>query len=161
MRLQARQDATSRADPGPAPLPSILLASTGKPFDRAVIKEAIEMARSPRSFVHVISIARKWGTALGLQHPGLYPTKREWQQQLEIVGGATRAVRGAGLESRGGVIASRNASKVIAREARRLGCSAIVVGSRPVPLWMQMLLQDDVRWLRWRSSVPVVAVPTS
>jgi hypothetical protein len=141
------------------PLPSILLASTGKAFEREVLDHVINVARSPRSFVHVISIARIWGVALGIQHPGLYPTKLEWKEQLEVVGKAVRTLTHAGLEARGGVIATRNASKVIAREARRLGCSTIVVGWRPLPWYMTYLLQDDVWWLYRRSKVPVVAVP--
>ena len=141
------------------PLPGILLASTGKPFDRSVIEEAVAVAKSPRSFVHVLSIARIWGTGLGIQHPGLYPTKREWQTQLEIVGGAVRMLKRSGLEARGGVIATRNASKVIAREAARLQCSAIVIGWHPLPWWMTYLLQDDVWWLQRRSKVPVIHVP--
>jgi hypothetical protein len=139
-------------------LPSILLASTGKPFEREVLDHAIAMAGSPRSIVHVMSIARIWGTALGIQHPGLFPTKREWKEQLEIVGNAVRALKKAGLDARGGVIASRNPSKIIAREAGRLGCRTIVIGWRPLPWYMTYLLQDEVWWLYRRSKVPVVAV---
>jgi universal stress protein family protein len=141
------------------PLPSILLASPGPAFDRAVIDRAVTLARSPRSFVHVISIARVWGTSLGIQHPGLLPTKREWQAQLEIVGDAVRQVKRAGLEARGGVIASRNPSKVITGQAGRLQCSAIVIGWRPLSWWMTYLLQDEVWWVQRRSKVPVVHVP--
>jgi nucleotide-binding universal stress UspA family protein len=140
------------------PLPSILLASAGEQFDPTVVDHAITVARGTSSFVHVLSIARIWGTALGIQHPGLFPTKREWQAQLEIVGGAVRTLRHAGLEAKGGVIASRNASKVITRQAGRFGCSAIVVGSRPLPWWMSYLLQDEVWWIVRRSSVPVIPV---
>jgi hypothetical protein len=117
------------------PLPSILLASSGEPFDRAVVDHAITVAGSTHSFVHVLSIARIWGTALGIQHP-----------------------RRAGLEAKAGVIATRNASKVITRQAGRFGCSAIVVGSKPVPWWMSYLLQDEVWWIVRRSSVPVIPV---
>ena len=141
------------------PLPSILLASTGKAFAREVVEHAIDVARDERSFVHVISIARIWGTGLGIQHPGLFPTKLEWKAQLEIVGDAVRELKRAGLDARGGVIATRNASKVIAREAHRLACSTIVIGWQPPPWWMSYLLQDDVWWLNRRSKVPVVAVP--
>jgi hypothetical protein len=141
------------------PLLSILLASTGKAFAPEVVEHAIEVAGAPRSFVHVMSIARVWGTALGLQHPGLLPTKREWQEQLEIVGSAVRTVKRAGLDSKGGVIASRNPSKAIARQASKLGCSAIVIGWQPLSWWMTYLLQDDVWWLYRRSKIPVVAVP--
>ena len=144
---------------GAPPIPSILLASPGAAFEPAVIDHAVKLARKPRSFVHVISIARIWGTALGIQHPGLLPTKREWQQQLEIVGDAVRQLKRAGLDARGGVVGSRNPSKVIAREAARLQCSAIVIGWRPLSWWMTYLLQDEVWWLQRRSKVPVVHVP--
>jgi nucleotide-binding universal stress UspA family protein len=147
---------TSRVDA--PPLPSILLASPGTAFDRPVIDRAVAMARNPRSFVHVVSIARVWGTALGIQHPGLLPTKREWQQQLEIVGDAVRLLKRAGLDSRGGVIGTRNPSKVIAHEAARLQCSAIVIGWRPLSWWMTYLLQDEVWWVQRRAKVPVVHV---
>jgi nucleotide-binding universal stress UspA family protein len=140
------------------PLPSILLASAGEPLDPKVVDHAITVARSTTSFVHVLSIARIWGTALGIQHPGLFPTKREWQAQLEIVGDAVRTLRRAGLEAKGGVIASRNPSKVITRQAGRFGCSAIVVGSRPLSWWMSYLLQDEVWWIVRRSSIPVIPV---
>jgi nucleotide-binding universal stress UspA family protein len=144
---------------GAPPHPSILLASPGGAFDHAVVERAATLARSPRSFVHVVSIARIWGTSLGIQHPGLFPTKREWQAQLEIVGDAVHQLKRAGLETRGGVIASRNPSKVIARQAARLQCSAIVIGWRPLSWWMTYLLQDEVWWLQRRSKVPVVHVP--
>jgi hypothetical protein len=106
-----------------------------------------------------VSIARIWGTGLGIQHPGLFPSKREWQAQLEVVGNAVRQLKHAGVEARGGVIATRNPSKVIAREAARLQCSAIVIGWRPLSWWMTYLLQDEVWWLQRRSKVPVVHVP--
>jgi nucleotide-binding universal stress UspA family protein len=140
-------------------LPSILLASPGGAFERSVVDHAATLARSPRSFVHVLSIARIWGTGLGIQHPGLFPTKREWQAQLEIVGDAVSRLKHAGLEARGGVIASRNPSKVITRQAARLQCSAIVIGWRPLSWWMTYLLQDEVWWVQRRSKVPVVHVP--
>jgi nucleotide-binding universal stress UspA family protein len=135
-----------------------MLASAGEPFDSTVVDHAITVAQGTNTFVHVLSIARIWGTGLGIQHPGLFPTKREWQAQLEIVGDAVRTLRRAGLEARGGVIASRNPSKVITRQAGRFGCSAIVVGHRPLPWWMSYLLQDEVWWIVRRSSIPVIPV---
>jgi Universal stress protein family len=87
------------------------------------------------------------------------PTKREWKQHADSVVNAVKTIKGAGLEASGGVIASRNPSKVIAREAKRLGCRGIVIGARPLAWWMYWLLQDEARWVRWRSKVPVLQVP--
>ena len=156
-RTEGEKASTNTADTGP-PLPSILLASAGEPFDPSVVDHAITVARGTHTFVHVLSIARIWGTGLGIQHPGLFPSKREWQAQLEIVGDAVRTLRRADLEAKGGVIASRNPSKVITRQAARFGCSAVVVGSPPVPWWMSYLLQDEVWWIVRRSRVPVIPV---
>jgi universal stress protein family protein len=123
-----------------------------------VVDHAITLATNPRSFVHVLSTARIWGTALGLQHPGLYPTKREWQEQRDIVAGAVKALQRHGFETDGRVLGTRSPSKVIAREAARLGCRAIVIGWRPLSWWMTYLLQDEVWWLQRRSRVPVIHV---
>ncbi len=107
----------------------------------------------------MISIARIWGTSLGLQHPGLYPTKVEWKEQADIVQQAIRRLKREGLEADGRVVGSRHPSKVIAREAQMRGSRAIVIGRRPVSPILALLLQDEVRWLVWRAQVPVVAVP--
>src|ERR1700694_169168 len=64
---------------------AILLATAGEPFDKAVIERAVALASKGRPMIHVLSIARIWGTALGLQHPGLRPSKQEWQEQAELV----------------------------------------------------------------------------
>lgn len=70
---------------GSRPLSRILVASPlGEPFDVRVLDRAFQLVDRRRALVHVLSVARVWGTALGLQHPGLYPSRREWQQQHEI-----------------------------------------------------------------------------
>jgi nucleotide-binding universal stress UspA family protein len=79
----------------------------------------------------VISIARVYGVAFGLQTPGLMPTRREWQDQRELVAKAVRALRKRGLAADGHVVGTRKATKTILAEARTRSCDAIVMAADP------------------------------
>lgn len=138
---------------------AVLLASTGDPFPPAVLDRAVELARRGTGHVLVLTTARIWGTSLGLPHPGLYPSPAEWETQRQIVGQALRALRWHGCRAHGRVVATRHAGRVIAREARKTGCAAIVIGRREPSWWMRVLLQDEVGRLVRRSRVEVHAVP--
>jgi len=81
--------------------------------------------------VHVFSIARVWGTSLGLPNPGLMPSKREWDVQRDLVAAAVKALKQHGIEAKGHVLATRKATKRIVSEAERLGCSVIVMAGDP------------------------------
>jgi nucleotide-binding universal stress UspA family protein len=119
----------------------------------------MKLAGPHRPVMHVVSIARIWGTALGLQHPGLYPTKREWGAQADLVADAVKDLKQRGFEADGRVIGSRHPSKAIAHAARDAGCDAIVMAARPVPRWRRWLQGDDVRGVARRTDVPVYDVP--
>jgi nucleotide-binding universal stress UspA family protein len=92
---------------------------------------AIRMARRCDAPVHVFSVARVWGTSLGFPNPGLMPSKREWDAQHKIVDQAVARLRRKGVDADGRVVGTRGAAKRIVREARRLGCDAIVMGADP------------------------------
>jgi universal stress protein family protein len=146
-------------EPGPSSPGGILIASTGEPFERIVLDRGVELARGGASqAVHVISTARVFGTALGLQHPGLFPTKREWDIQAGIVADAVRILKKAGLDAKGRVVGTRHPSKVINKEAIAKGCRAIVIGTRPVAPWRKLLWQDDVHLLSRSATMPVHVV---
>jgi nucleotide-binding universal stress UspA family protein len=147
------------SEPGPSSPGGILIASTGEPFERSVLDRAIELARGGGSkAVHVISTARVYGTALGLQHPGLFPTKREWDAQAGIVADAVQILKKAGLDAKGRVVGTRHPSQVINKEAIARGCRAIVIGTRPVARWRKLLWQDDVHLLTRNATLPVHVV---
>lgn len=146
-------------DERPPSLAHVLVASTGEPIDRRVIDGAVKLAGPTRPVMHVVSIARIWGTALGLQHPGLYPTKREWRAQADLVADAVKDLERRGFEAHGRVIGSRHPSKAIAHAARDAGCDAIVMAARPVPRWRRWLQGDDVRGVARQTDVPVYDVP--
>ncbi len=106
----------------------ILLASEGRAFSRAAIVKVAELAGADGE-VHVLSIARIWGVALGFPNPWLLPSKQEWAEQRDRVASAVMALKGMGRAATGSVIGARNAAKRINKEAVRLGCDAIVMGA--------------------------------
>jgi nucleotide-binding universal stress UspA family protein len=140
-----------------------MVASTGEVIDQRVIDRAIELAGQlpERPVVHVLSIARVWGTSLGLQNPGLFPTKKEWQAQVDLVAAAVKAIKRRGYEAKGRVIGSRHAAKAIEKVAVAEDCEAIVIGGLPQPRWRRLLRQDEADNLFRRSVVPVYVVDVS
>lgn len=138
----------------------ILLASDGRPIPPEAVARAVELARSgggPARVV-VLSVARIWGSALGLPHPGLYPTRREWDQQRGIADAAACEVRSHGIEVRTRVVAARNAPKAIARWAEHLIVDAIVVAEPELPRWRRVIEGGLASEIARRTRIPVHAV---
>lgn len=147
------------AESGASTAGAVLMASTGDAFPPAVLDRAVELARQGSGHVLVLATARIWGTSLGMPHPGLYPTPAEWEAQRQIVADALRTLRRRGCQAHGRVVATRHAARVIRREARRTAAATVVIGRRPLPWWMRLLLQDEVARLLRRCRTPVHAVP--
>lgn len=157
-------DAGSETPNGaPSSQPSILVASTGAAIDRRVLDKAVDLARrlESRPQMYVLSVARIWGTGLGLQNPGLYPTRHEWRAQGDIVEDAVKALQRRGYNAKGRVVGTRHAAKTIAKVAANEGCAAIVMGAAPVSAWRRWLRQDEADLLFRRSAVPVYLVDVS
>ena len=114
---------------------SILLASEGRRIPTTAVEFAVQLARKGKAPVHVLVIARVWGSAFGLPHPGLMPTKREWQQQHDLVAEAVDRLQRRGVEATGQVVNSRNAAKRIVAEAERRRSGAIVMAAPPPRHW--------------------------
>jgi nucleotide-binding universal stress UspA family protein len=135
----------------------VLLASEGRAIPAAAVARAAELARENGGRVHVFSVARVWGTSLGLPNPGLLPTKHEWDEQRAVVGDAVKALKKLGVEATGEVLATRRATKRIVTAAERHGCAAIVMAADPP----RRRLVSDLMWsqepyrVRRRSKVPV------
>ena len=107
--------------PDPATLAPrrVLLASEGGRFAPEAVAFAARLAAPTGAPVHVLSIARVWGTALGFPNPNLYPSKQEWDQQRDLVGEAVRLLESRGLKATGQVIGTRNAAGRIIGAARQ------------------------------------------
>jgi nucleotide-binding universal stress UspA family protein len=135
----------------------ILLASEGRPIPESALELAAQLAAQGGGRVHVFSVARVWGTGLGLPNPGLLPNKREWDEQREIVRLAVEALQRRGVDATGHVLATRKATKRIISEAVRLDCGAIVMGAdapRNRLLADLMWSQEPYR-VRRRAALPV------
>jgi nucleotide-binding universal stress UspA family protein len=135
----------------------VLLASEGRAIPAAAIERAAELARTGGGSVHVFSVARVWGTGLGLPNPGLLPSKREWDEQRAVVADAVQALKKRGVEATGHVLATRKATKRIVREAERLGCTAIVMAADPPRnrLLADLMWSQEPYRVRRRAKVPV------
>jgi nucleotide-binding universal stress UspA family protein len=138
--------------------PPILVASAGDAFPPEVLARVGDLAGDRRPLVLVVSVARIWGTALGLPHPGLYPTRQEMEQQAERVEAAATALAREGFEVRTAVIRARNASKAIARYAEKGGCRAVVIADAGSTRWQRILFGDVPREITRRTSIPVEPV---
>jgi len=147
-------------DPSSVTATRILLASEGRVIPPGAVEAAARLAKQSSAPVRVFSVARIWGSGLGLPMPGLLPSKREWDQQRELVLDAVRTLRKQGLEADGHVLATRKATKRIVSEAERLGCDVIVMAAdapRPWLLADWMWSQEPYR-VRRRAKIPVLLV---
>ena len=122
-------------DPGTFAPASVLLASEGRRIPTAAVEFAARLARKAEAPVHVFIIARVWGAAFGLPHPGLLPSKREWKLYHECASEAVDRLQSRGIEATGQVVSSRNAGKRILAEVERRRPEAIVMAAPPPRHW--------------------------
>lgn len=136
---------------------SVILASEGRPFTAAAIARAGELARHADSTVLVLSTARVHGTAFGLQHSGLMPTKLEWDAQREIVSKAVARLKRRGLAVEGQVLGTREPAKRICALAAEIGAHAIVMGADPPRMRAiaGMMWSQEPQAVARRAKIPV------
>ena len=128
----------------------VLLASEGRAITPAAIQMASDLAKPGGAPVKVLAIARIWGSAFGLPHPGLRPTKSEWQTQRDIVEAAISTLDRLGTKARGEVLGSRNAAGAILKHAAAIGSGVIVMAADAEPHWTR-------RGLLWSHLPHIVA----
>jgi nucleotide-binding universal stress UspA family protein len=121
------------------------------------VDEAARLAKEGNASVRVFSVARIWGTSLGLPMPGLLPSKREWDEQRNVVTDAVEALERKGIEAQGRVVSSRKGNKRIVAEAERLGCEAIVMTADADRHWLlgDFMWSQEPQRVRRRAKVPV------
>jgi nucleotide-binding universal stress UspA family protein len=154
-----RGAATAAPRPLPDPPRRLLLASTGAPFSKQAIAKAIELATPEHAKITVLSIAHVYGTSLGIPHPGLQPTRAEWQAQRDQVEDAAEVLRRKGFEVRVQVARSRNAPKMISRWGIAKHVHAIVVADPERPAWRRFIEGDAAHEIFRRCHIPVHVVP--
>jgi nucleotide-binding universal stress UspA family protein len=150
-------------DPDTLDVEAVLLASEQRPISKEAIALAVRLAARSGAPVHVLTIARIWGTSLGFPNPGLYPNKGEWDTQRAIVDDTVRALERAGVEADGHVVGARNATKRIVREARHRRCGAIVMtADEPRSRFIaNFMWSQEPQRVRRRADVPVYLVTGS
>lgn len=148
-------------DPATLTIRRLLLASEGRRFPADAVDYAARLATPGRAPVHVLSIARVWGTAFGFPNPNLYPSRQEWDEQRELVAEAVRRLQVLGLEATGQVIGTRKATRGIVGTAKRAGCDAIVMATDPPRHWFvaDFIWSQEPYRVRRRAKLPVYLVP--
>jgi nucleotide-binding universal stress UspA family protein len=138
----------------------IVLASEGRSIPQAAISLAARMAEKGGADVHVVSIARIWGTSFGFPHPGLLPNKREMEERQESVASTIRLLKRRKIGATAQIFGTRNAAKRIITEARRRSADAIVMAADPPRHWLisDMLWSQEPYRVRRLARIPVYLV---
>jgi nucleotide-binding universal stress UspA family protein len=150
-------------DPDTLAVRAVLLASEQREIPRAAVDLAARIAKRSGAPVHVFTLARIWGTSLGFPSPGLMPSKREWDTAREVTEKAVKRLQKKGIDADGRVVGTRAGAKRILKEARRLGCDAIVMGADPPRGWLvsDMMWSQEPYRVRRRADLPVYLVVDS
>lgn len=150
-------------DPDSLQLEGVLLASEDRDISPEAIALAGKIAERSKAPVHVLVIARIWGTSFGFPNPGLMPNKREWDEQRKKAELAVRTLKDWGLEAHGHVLGTRNAAKKIVEMARVQGCGAIVMTADEPRgrLVGNMIWSQEPYRVRRRADIPVYLVTES
>ena len=134
----------------------MLLASEG----RTIPPSAIRFAAGLGAPVRVFSVARVYGISFAFPNPWLMPSRREWEEQREIVAKAIKALERQGVRGDGHVVGTRKATRGIVREAARQGCDVIVMAADPPRnrLLADLMWSQEPYRVRRRARVPVYLV---
>jgi hypothetical protein len=135
-------------DKQPDQAAEVLIASVGVPIPSAVIRTAVQLSEGGP--VAVISIARIYGSSLGLPNPGLMPTKKEMAEQRALVAKAVSRLERSGVEAWGQVAATRRFAKTIAGAARARGAQHVLVVAPETARWRKVVEGDVARDVRRR-----------
>jgi len=160
VRLLGGRRNAAPPDPSQLSIGRILLASEGREISAAAVDFAAGLAEAGKGEIRVFSVARVWGTGLGLPMPGLLPSKGEWDEQREIVTKAVRVLRRRGIRAQGHVLGTRRAARRILSEAERLGCDAVVMSADPARHWFvgDFMWSQEPQRVRRRATLPVYLV---
>jgi hypothetical protein len=122
----------------------LIAAPMGDPIPPSAIRAAVEF--SGGAPVAVVTIARIYGSSMGLPNPGLMPTRKEMAEQKSHVEKAIRLIEKSGVQAWGQVAASRKPVKTIAEAARARGVRrVIVVRTAQTKKWREVVEGDVVR----------------
>jgi len=141
-----------------------MIASEGRPITASVLDLAMKIAASGderKASVLVFSVARIYGSSLGLPTPGLLPTRPEWETQRGQVEKAVRTLKKHGFRAEARVVATRNPVKHILGTAKTRFCDVIIMAAdhQRHPLRAEFMWSQEAYRVERRSPVPVYLVP--
>jgi hypothetical protein len=130
-------------DQQPTQSSAVLIATVGLAVPPAVIRRAVELSGGRP--VAVVSIARIYGSSLGLPNPGLLPTRKEMEEQQALVAKAIDRLERSRVEAWGQVATTRRYARTIAQVARARGVEHVLVVTAEVPRWRRLIEGDTAR----------------
>jgi hypothetical protein len=138
----------AKFDEQPTQSAAVLVATVGIPIPAAVVRQAVKLSGGRP--VAVLTIARIYGSSLGLPNPGLLPTKKEMDEQRDIVTKAIARLERSGVEAWGQVASTRRYAKTIARAAVARGVNHVLVVTAEAPRWRLFIEGDTARDVKRR-----------
>jgi K+-sensing histidine kinase KdpD len=153
----------AKAAPRPVPDPPrriLLVSVAASAITPDVIRQTVALATPEHAKITVLGIARVFGTALGLPHPGLKPTPLEWEAQRKIMQDAADELRLRGFDVLIAMARARNAPKLIGRWVRAKRFHAVVIPDPARPGWRRWIEGELTKEVGRYAKVPVHAVPT-
>jgi hypothetical protein len=107
------------------PAAVLLAAPFGDPIPPSAVRAAVKLSEGAP--VAVVTIARIYGSSLGLPNPGLMPTRKEMDAQKTQIEKTVRQIEKLGTEAWGQIAASRKPIKTIVEAARARGVHHVIV----------------------------------
>jgi len=144
-RHPIRRFGRRKFDKQPSQSAAVLIAAPlGDPIPPAAVRAAL--ARSGGGPVAVVTIARIYGSSMGLPNPGLLPTRKEMEAQKSQVEVTLRRIEKGGSQAWGQVAASRKPVKTIAQTAKARGARHVIVVRAPhTKKWREVVEGDMVK----------------
>jgi hypothetical protein len=121
---------------------AVLIAANGVPIPGAALRSALRIAAGRP--VAVMTIARLYGSSLGLQNPGLMPSRKELAEQGKIVERAISSLEKAGAQAWGQIAISRKPAKTIAAAVKARGAVHIIVVRPEQPVRWRRVVEGDL-----------------
>jgi hypothetical protein len=132
-------------DKQPAQSAGVLIAAPmGDPIPSSAVKAAL--ALSDGEPVAIVTIARIYGSSMGLPNPGLMPTRKEIATQKSQVEKSLEQIERSGTQAWGQVAASRKPVKTITEAAKARGVRhVVVVRTAQTKKWREIVEGDVVK----------------
>jgi hypothetical protein len=147
----------------------VLLAGLGKPFSPAALRRTAELAgqaqRATDPPVAVLTIAKVYGSSFGLPNPGLMPTKKERDAQVQLLEDAIASLRKLGVQADGQVAVTRKFLRTIVHVAQLRHVEFVVMDDQGGSRLRRWLEGDAGRYVGRKlapdATVEVVADPSA